>query len=89
MQQFDFLSIFYHNFIWDQINAVAPHRTVDAVCACVGCWPGLIQFRNLNFGNNSYWVLGCSFDEFLMDLKQSKRKNIRQERKKVGASSVS
>lgn len=24
-----------------------------------------------------------SFDEFLMDLKQSKRKNIRQERKKV------
>jgi hypothetical protein len=26
----------------------------------------------------------CSFDEFLMDMKQSKRKNIRQERKKVG-----
>jgi hypothetical protein len=25
----------------------------------------------------------CSFDEFLMDMKQSKRKNIRQERKKV------
>lgn len=28
-------------------------------------------------------MLGCSFDDFLMDLKQSKRKNIRQERKKV------
>lgn len=27
-----------------------------------------------------YW---CSFDEFLMDMKQNKRKNIRQERKKV------
>lgn len=26
-----------------------------------------------------------SFDEFLMDMKQSKRKNIRQERKKVGS----
>lgn len=29
-----------------------------------------------------------SFDEFLMDMKQSKRKNIRQERKKVCRSSV-
>lgn len=27
-----------------------------------------------------YW---CSFDEFLRDMKQNKRKNIRQERKKV------
>jgi len=26
----------------------------------------------------------CSFDDFLKDMKQSKRKNIRQERKKVG-----
>lgn len=27
-----------------------------------------------------------SFDEFLMDMKQGKRKNIRQERKKVSVS---
>ena len=37
--------------------------------------------------NNIKWMnllVFCSFDEFLMDIKQSKRKNIRQERKKVG-----
>ncbi|KAJ0010710.1 hypothetical protein Pint_33087 [Pistacia integerrima] len=30
----------------------------------------------------------CSFDEFLMDMKQSKRKNIRQERKKIPAQNL-
>jgi predicted N-acyltransferase len=37
------------------------------------------HWKNCNYG---------SFDDFLMDLKQSKRKNIRQERKKVGMSTM-
>ena len=32
----------------------------------------------------SVCLLECSFEDFLKELKQSKRKNIRQERKKVG-----
>jgi predicted N-acyltransferase len=37
------------------------------------------HWKNCNYG---------SFDDFLMDLKQSKRKNIRQERKKVQAQNL-
>lgn len=34
------------------------------------------------------FVSCCSFDEFLMDMRQGKRKNIRQERKKVGVAQL-
>ncbi|VFQ58979.1 unnamed protein product [Cuscuta campestris] len=34
------------------------------------------------------WKTLWSFDEFLMDMKQSKRKNIRQERKKISAQNL-
>ncbi|KAL5714693.1 hypothetical protein ACHQM5_016619 [Ranunculus cassubicifolius] len=37
------------------------------------------HWKNRNYKN---------FDEFLMDMKQSKRKNIRQERKKIGAHNI-
>lgn len=53
---------------------------------CQGFAPGqfIICFIMYEDGNDKkvsiYW---CSFDEFLMDMKQNKRKNIRQERKKV------
>lgn len=38
----------------------------------------------INISLYQYCCYVCSFDDFLMDMKQSKRKNIRQERKKVG-----
>ena len=47
----------------------------------------LFLFYCVECTNKIVWMdllVCCSFDEFLMDMKQSKRKNIRQERKKVG-----
>lgn len=52
-------------------------------------WISAVWFSRLLRQSNDHWSctlgFGCSFDNFLMDLKQSKRKNIRQERKKVNA----